>query len=97
VAEYVSVSFLKAAPNNSVADDASSASEMWTPGAGNFVSSVLSTSELCILRVTATQNILVSIGVAPNALADAGRFLLPADQIEWRAVRPGHKVAAALA
>lgn len=97
MADYISVSFLKAAPNNSVADDTSAASEMWTPGAGSFTSTVTSNSELCILRIATTQNIIVSIGVAPDALTDVGRFLLPAGQTEWRAVRYGRKVAAALA
>ena len=97
MAEHVSISFLKAATNTSVADDSRTATELLTPPAGTTVSTVESTSDLCILRLVSTQNILASIGPSPNAETDSGRFLLPAGQIEWRAVRPGHKVAVVLA
>ena len=97
MAEFVSISFLKAAPNTSVADDENETTEAYTPLVTNVVSAVQATGTFCILRIATTQNILVSIAAAPNALTDPGRFLLPAGQTEWRAVRSGRRVATVLA
>jgi hypothetical protein len=97
MADYVSISFLKAAPNTSVADDEDEATETFTPLVTNIVSTVAANGDLCILRIATTKDILVSLANVPDALTDPGRFLLPAGQTEWRSVRAGRKVGVALA
>lgn len=95
--EYTSVSFVRAAPSTPVADDETTSSELIIPAAGNLVSTVQSSSDLNILEISTTVAVLVSIGAAPNATSDSGRFLLPAGATKHRGVRSGRKVAVVLA
>lgn len=97
MADYTTISFLKAAPNTSVANDDAALNEALTPVAGNLATTIVATSDNNILRLATNRDVLVSLGTAPNATSDAGRFLVPAGNVEWRAVRTGYKVAIALA
>lgn len=62
---------------------------------GTSVQSAAWQASTTLVRLFATQDVFVSFGDSPTAIAnDAGSFLLPGGMVEYFAVKPGQKLAA---
>ena len=76
-------------------DDA--VTEVVTPSGSNQVTTAATTADRVIIRIAADVALYVSVGTAPNATSDPGRFLLPAGAVEYVAAGSEKKAAVILA
>jgi hypothetical protein len=68
-------------------------SEVFTTSASTQATAAATTANKPVVRIASDVALYVSIGAAPNAEEDAGRFYFPAGALEYFITGPGQKVA----